>query len=428
MRKMINSGDYFLGLLHCYINDQLNITYIMRFSNSAKLDNLKEEMDKRISELNKCYRNLYGPFLPFEEIVRKNKFENVYLSKDSKYYNLDLKNYEYIKLVYIKGESETEFIFTVSHIIMDGISIITLAYYLLQGYSLDTITSYINFPEMKENYRKFLKERPIRKSKFAQLSKYVKRGNSDKNKRSYISLRKKNISERSAPYMIKTTVNLPTVRKIARKYKISRENYLTLKLVETVFKICPDEEDGNTCLLNMTKNLRLNPINFIDEPLGNYVGRRFLNFDRQKLLTFSDYINYYHEELNDKSYLDELIYEMYNMQILNRLPRFLLKWIIKKIFAKPSEGAPARNITASFNYFPVRTSISFPPEVLKKYDTSILEFAAFLRVFRRHGPCFVLMPDTSDNYLISLTFNEAFMDKVQADNLLSLYKELIMAG
>ncbi len=425
---MINITDYLFGQFHRYINDQLNITYVIRFVNSPELDHLRANIEGKITKLNEIYRNLYAPFLPFDKILQNSGIEEVSLSTSSNYYNLDLKNYEFIKLDYIKGENETEFVFTVSHIIMDAISIIALAHYFMQDYSIEKIKTYIDFPGMKENYRKFLKARPLKKSKFAQLAKYIKRGNKGTNEISYITLRNNNASSTSEPTMIKTTVDLPATRKLARKYKISRENYLILKLAETIFKLRPNKEDGNTCMINMTKNLRLNPIDFVDEQLGNYAGRRCQNFKRQELLSFSDYIAAYHEELADNTYLDDLIHELYHTQSLSALPKFMLDWLVKKVFSKPSKGAPALNIAASFNYFPVRETISFPQDLIDKYNSKLLEFNCYLRVFKRHGPCFVICPDVFGNYSVSLTFNRAFMEKTQAEEFLNLYKELILEG
>lgn len=425
---MINIIDYFFGLIHYFINDQLNITYVMKLSNSPELNNLKKELEGKISGMNKFYRNLYKPYLLFDKILQKKKIEEVCLSTESKYYNLDLRNYELIKLVCIKHENETEFIFTASHIIMDSVSIIAFVHYLLQGYSLDKITSYINFPEIIKKYHESLKERNIRKSVITQLARYIKRGKKDKNKRGYITFRKKDDNLRSAPCMMKASVDMNTVKKMAEKYGLSRGNYMTLKLVKTIFNICPNEAEGNACLLNITKNLRLTPLNFTDEPLGNYVTRRFIHFDRPTFLSFSDYVDCYNEKLTDKSYIDDLFHEFYHFQKLSRAPRFMIIWIFKKIFAKPSEGAPSLNIAASFSYLPVNLSILFPQDVLKKLCTNLLEFACYFRVFKRHSPCFFVFPDNENNFQICLAFNEAFMDTERADKFLDLYKKLLMEG
>ncbi len=425
---MINIIDYFFGLIHCYINDQLNIVYIVKFTNSDKLDELKAEMDETISGLNKFYRNLYAPALPFKDLGFKSSLEEVCLSKESKYYNLDLKNYKFVKLNYIKDENETEFIITCSHIIMDGVSIVAFAYYLFQGYSLERIASYINFPKAKKELSDFLKARPIKKNRFSQIAKYLRRGKKGESQKSYVNFRKKDKDLTSSPCVIENLVKTSFVRKTARKYKISRENYLTLKLVESIFQSFPNEKDGNTCLLNLTKNIRLNPINFTDEPLGNYSGRRYLEFKRNKLSSFEEYINCYIDELNDKSYFDDLIQEWSQTQKLNWLPKSILDRFTIRTLTKPSEGLPSYNISASFSYVPLRLAMAYPPEFLEKYKTNLLSFKSYLRVIRHHGPCFVVLPNTEDDYAISLTFNEAFMGKTEAENLLGLYKELILEG
>ncbi len=425
---MINIVDYFFGLVYYFINDQLNITYSVKLSSSDELNNLKKDIDEKISDINRFYSNLYKPYLPLDKMLKDSKTNEVCLADGSKYYNLNLAKYELIKLTYIKGEKETEFIFTCSHIIMDSVSLIAFVYYLFQGYSLERILSHIDFPGTIKKYRDYLKTRNINKSGFSQLARYIKRKDKGKNKKAYVKLRKEDKNAQSTPNVMEIFVDFAAVETMSEKYKITKGNYLTLKLAEAIFKTFPDNKDGDACLLNITKSLRLEPTNFIDEMLGNYVSRRFMTFERKDFLAFNDGVKCYGNELSDKSYIDNLFHEFYHFQKLNRLPRFMLNWIFKKIFAEPTEGAPSLNIGASFSYFPVNHSILFPPDTLKKLSTNLLEFACYFRVFKRHSPCFFVFPDVNSNFRICMAYNEAFMEQARAAKFINLYKELILEG
>ena len=166
---MINTIDYMFGLLHNYLEDQLNITYTIKFSNSHELDCLQVEIKAKISELNKFYERMYSPYLSFRSGESFIKFTD-----NCKYRNLDLENYEFIKLDFLKNEYETEFVFTVSHVIMDGLSVIAIVHYLLNSYSIDTITDYVNYYEIKQGFSNFLKKTAVRKSKVSHLTKFLK--------------------------------------------------------------------------------------------------------------------------------------------------------------------------------------------------------------------------------------------------------------
>lgn len=414
---MINGIDYIFGLIHNHIDDQLNITYTIKFSNSSQLDILQEEIKKKISELNAFYKRLYSPFLSFDNIHTTNGSYHVQLTADSKYQNLDLGDYEFIRLDYLKDENVSEFVFTVSHIIMDGIAVIALSYYLLNNYSIDAITSYINYPEIKAHFINFLKKHSISKSRLSQLVKYFKPIRD--NKEAVISLKKGVKDSKSAPMAIKTTFDLSVAMEKSKKYRISRQEYLLLKLVETIFTHCPEQKGSNVCFINNTRNLRLGDITLVNEVLGNYSGRRIIRFLREDDLSFKEYAEKYIGILNDKSFIPELIQEWLSLQKVARLPKRLFNWIIKRMI-NPS------NFTATFTYIPLRPSILMPQEFLKRYHTELIDYAIFLRVVKGHVPYFMVIVNPCGNYSVMLTFNEAFMDKAHAHKLLDLYMDLLM--
>lgn len=411
---MINGIDYIFGLIHNHIDDQLNITYTIRFSNSSQLDILQEEIKKKISELNAFYKRLYSPFLSFRA---SNEDSHVQLTGDAKYQKLDLKNYEFIRLDYLKDGNESEFIFTVSHVIMDGIGVIALSHYLLNNYSIDAITSYINYPEIKANFINFLKGHSISRSRLSQLIKYFKPIKD--NKEAAISLKREIKDSKSVPAAIRTTFELSVAKEKSREYSITRHMYLLLKLVETIFTYCAEQKGSNACLINNTRNLRLSDITLINEALGNYSGRRIIRFLREDDLSFKEYAEKYIGILNDKSFIPELIQEWLSLQKVARLPKRLFNWVIKRMI-NPS------NFTATFTYMPLRPSILMPQEFLKRYHTELIDYAIFLRVVKQHVPYFMVIVNPYGNYSIILTFNEAFMDKAHAHRLLDLYRDLLM--
>lgn len=413
---MINVIDYILGLAQLHANDQLNMVYTIKFSDSSQLDDLFDNVKKKISALNSFYRGLYSPFLGFEDLSLYKRQGDVLLLNESKYRDIDLANYEFIKLDYLKGEHETEFIFTISHIIADGISVIAIAYYLLNNYNQDVITSYINYPLIINKFSNYLKQTSFRGSKLPKIFNYVKIFKHEP----IVSLKKRDEGSVSVPDTVRTTFDKSVAREKSKKYRISREIYLLLKLAETIFKYRPDKDDGDKCLISLSKNIRLNAINFVDEELGNYSFRKIMRFNRPGNMSFEKFVEQYSGTLNDTSYLAGLIQEWLSLQKINRLPKTLLN-----LFAKSGIFNPSK-FTATFTYLPLRSSILFPHEFLKTYNTRLIDYACFLRVVKKHVPSFLFYPDPKGDYFISLTFNQSFMDKAEAVRFLELYKNTLM--
>ena len=413
---MINLIDHIFGLAHLHMDEQLNIVYTVKFSNSSRLDNLFEQAKNRISELNSFYKELYSPFLDFETISYRKPQEEVLLLNKSIYKNLDLKNYEFIRLDYLINSQETEFVFTVSHIIADGISVVALAYYLFNNYTLDAITSYVSYSSIKKKFSNYIKQTSLRSSKLPKISNYLE---IIKNKPT-VTLKKREEDSTSVPDIVRTVFDKSVAREKSKKYKISRENYLLIKLAETVFKFNQDKNDSKECLINLTKNIRLNSINLIDEVLGNYSFRKAIRFTRQDNQSFKEYAEQYNETLNDRSYLPKLVQEWLALQKLNRLPKVLLNFYAKSRISNLSK------FTTTFTYFPLRAPILFPVKFLEKYNTTLLDYTCFLRVTKTHVPCFFFHSDVLSNYSISLAFNHAFLDKTEAVKLLNLYKDSLM--
>ena len=353
---MINLIDHIFGLAHLHMDEQLNMVYTVKFSNSSRLDSLFDKAKKRISELNLFYRGLYSPFLDFKNISHHKPQENILLLNKSVYKNLDLKNYEFIRLDYLKDSQGTEFVFNVSHIVGDGISVVALAHYLFNDYTLDAITSYVNYTAIKDKFSDYIKQTSFRSSKLPKLSNYLE----IIKKKPTVTLKRQVGNSMSVPDFVRDTFDKSVVKEKSKKYKISRENYLLLKLAETAFKYCQDKNDRNICLINLTKNIRLNSINLVDELLGNYSFRKVMKFTRQDNISFEKCAEQYSETLNDRTYLPELIQEWLALQKLNRLPKTLLNFYAKNRFSNLSRFA------ASFTYFPLRASILFPVEFFRK--------------------------------------------------------------
>ncbi len=424
---MIDAVDYIFGLLHCHINDQMNMTYTVKFRASPQLDDLYNEISEKLPRINRYYKMSHANFLSFHDKLNIKAEYFPEFPEGSVYHNLNLKNYEFIRLDCVKDDGCVEFIFTVSHIIMDGIGVISLAHYLLQGFSVKKIISYIDYSQMKKDCRKYLKGNASSASEGRHISKFLSKIRGKKEEIPIISLRKGATGAKSMPGMVKTNLDLSVIRKIAKSHKLTRENYLILKLTQTIFKFSPGENANEACLLNLTKNVRLTPINFVDEAIGNYSARLFAKFNRAEN-DCSNWRNKKYEETISKPYFDEMVDEWHARQIINRVPRFILNRFIGKNFRRQGENEPSSKITASFAYIPQKASLLFPPDLLKKYGTELLDYQLFLRVIRNHCPCFVASPNASGKFSIGLTFNEAFMEKSRAEDLLKMYKDLLMEG
>ena len=413
---MINTIDYLFGICHFFIKDQINLTYSIKFSRSPGLDDLAVEIEKKLPGLNSFFKELMAPYLGFDKLCSDLYQGNASPSDDFRFYNLDLSNYQFIRLDYLIDDDSSEFVFTISHIIGDAISVVALSYYLLNSYDLTTIFSYVNYRQMRVNSIKFLKETSLRKSSLSQIIKYVKR---KKSKSNGILLDLKNYDRKfvSAPDGIRVEIVSSIVKKNAKKYGISREKFLMLKLAETLLRFYCDREFKEFALSH-TQNLRLNRISLIDEEVGNYSGRLIWRFGKERDPQFSDFVNKHTDKLNDKANFPALLQEWVSLQCLNRIPRALFLWIARTM-------VNVSKFTATFTYMPMRSTLLAPNTFLEKMDTSLIDYAIYLRVINVHIPYFMFFQGATGEYTMLLTFNHAFMKRSEAEQLVSLFQELV---
>ena len=413
---MINTIDYLFGICHHFIKDQINVTYSIKFSRSPGLDDLAVEIEKKLLDINSFFKELTAPYLRFDKLCSDLNSGNVSPSADFKFFNLDLKNYQFVKLDYLTDDDSSEFVFTISHLISDGISVVALSYYLLNSYDLATMFSYVNYSQMRANSIKFLKEISFRKSRLSQIVKYVTVKKS-KSKGALLDLKNYDRNSISVPDGIRIEIALSIVKKNAKKYGISREKFLMLKLAETLLRFYCDRE-FEECILSHTQNLRLNRISLIDEEIGNYSGRMVWRFGKECYPLFSDFVNKHADKLDGKSNLPALLQEWVSLQCVNRIPRLLFMWIAKTM-------VNVSKFTATYTYMPMRSSILAPNTFLEKMDTSLIDYAIYLRVIKGHIPYFMFFKGTTGEYSMLLTFNHAFMGRSEAEQLVALYQKLV---
>ncbi len=414
---MINTIDHIFGLSHEYTDDQLNITCTIKFSPSHQLDSLHVKMNETISELNKFYKKLYSQYFSF-----KNKQTSSYIqyTEECKYRNLDLENYEFIRLDYIVNENHHEFVFTVSHIIMDALSLLSMVRALLNSYSVETITSHMNYYQIKKEFINYLHNNSPETSRKFQLSKIFKQ-NKEKTERALIVNFKENrTNDEAIPNIVKSSFSMNVVEEKAKKHGISKKNYMLLKLVDSIFKFNQVQGNRPVCTISDTRNLRLTPITLVDEALGNYVGRRFMEFNRSKDQSFLDYINQFLGKYNEDSCLNGLIREWVHIQKLGRLPKQLVRLLLKRVL-KGQVG----EATFTFTYIPMKQDVLIPDDFRKSYGVELIDFDLYLRVIKQTSPYFMVYPNVHGDYTVLLTFNEAYMKKTEACALLKMYSDLV---
>ena len=413
---MINIIDYLFGICHFFLKDQVNLTYSIKFTRSPGLDDLAVEIEKKIPHLNLFFKRLMAPYLRFENLSDDVDLRNISPSDDFKYFNLDLVNYQFIRLDYLTDDNSSEFVFTISHVIGDGISAVALAYYLLNSYDLDAIFSHVNYSQMRANSIKFLKETSFHKSHFSQIIKYVTIKKS-KGVGKHLDLKNYDKKSISVPDGIRIEIKSSIVKENAKKYGITREKFLMLKLAETILRFYSNRE-FDECALSHTQNLRLNRISLIDEEIGNYSGRMVWRFKKETDLLFRDFVNRHSDKLDGTSNLPALLQEWVSLQNINRIPRALFIWIVKKM-------VNISKFTATYTYMPMRASILTPNTFLEKMDTSLMDYAIYLRVIKGHLPYFMFFQGPLGDYTMLFTFNHAFMERSQAELLVGLYQELV---